>query len=168
MELNHVQNLGHVADMILHKSPDALAIVKGSSAYPNLMGTVSFFNTSSGVLILADFKGLPAGTGTCRGGSIFAFHIHEGGSCTGTAQDPFANAGGHYNPGNCPHPYHAGDMQPLFGNNGTAWMAFLTDRFKVSEIIGKTVIVHASPDDFTTQPSGNAGAKIACGVIEAI
>ena len=75
------------------------------------MGTVSFFGTSSGVLVLADFKGLPAGTGNCRAGSIFAFHIHEGGNCTGSAQDPFADADGHYNPGTCPHPYHAGDME---------------------------------------------------------
>ena len=166
MEMNNIQNLCQVADMILRRTPDARALVKGSAAYPNLMGTVSFFGTSSGVLVLADFKGLPAGTGNCRAGSIFAFHIHEGGSCTGSAQDPFADADGHYNPGTCPHPYHAGDMPPLFGNNGIAWTAFLTDRFKVPEIVGRTVVVHASPDDFTTQPSGNSGAKIACGIIE--
>ena len=168
MELNNIQNLGQMADMILRRTPDARALVRGSSAYPNLMGTVSFFGTSSGVFVMADFKGLPAGMGACHTGSIFAFHIHEGGRCTGSAQDPFADAGGHYNPGNCPHPYHAGDMPPLFGNNGTAWTTFLTNRFKVPEIVGRTVVVHALPDDFTTQPSGNSGAKIACGVIEAV
>ena len=72
----------------------------------------------------------------------------------------------HYNPKDCPHPYHAGDMPPLFGNNGEAFMAFMTDRFTVEEIIGKTVIIHSNPDDFTTQPGGNSGEKIACGKIK--
>lgn len=77
----------------------------------------------------------------------------------------FPHSGSHYNPNDCPHPYHAGDLPPLFGANGFAFSVFLTDRFTVHEIIGKTVIVHASPDDFQTQPSGNAGEKIACGEI---
>lgn len=80
--------------------------------------------------------------------------------------DPFSNAMAHYNPENCPHPYHAGDMPPLFGNQGYAFLMFLTDRFMVRNVIGKTVIIHDNPDDFTTQPSGNSGAKIACGVIQ--
>ena len=71
----------------------------------------------------------------------------------------------HDNPYHCPHPYHAGDMPPLFGANGYAFSAFLSDRFTVEEVIGKTVIFHEAPDDFVTQPSGNAGAKMACGVI---
>ena len=96
---------------------------------------------------------------------VFGFHIHSGSSCTGNAQDPFADAGEHYNPGTCLHPYHAGDMPPLFGNNGYAFQIFLTDRFRVSEIIGKTVIIHGSPDDFMTQPGGNSGTRIACGPI---
>jgi Cu-Zn family superoxide dismutase len=94
-------------------------------------------------------------------------HIHEGGSCTGNAADPFADAGSHYNPEGCEHPAHAGDLPPLFSNRGTAWGAVLTDRFSVGEISGKTVIIHLNPDDFTTQPAGNSGAKIACGVIRA-
>ena len=64
------------------------------------------------------------------------------------------------------HPYHAGDLPPLFGSGGVAVSVFLTDRFHLEDIIGKTVIIHSSPDDFTTQPSGNAGAKIACGEIK--
>ena len=80
-------------------------------------------------------------------------------------RDPFADAGAHYNPHNCRHPYHAGDMPPLFSNGGFAWMAFYTERFKTDEIIGRTVIIHDLSDDFTTQPSGNSGKKIACGEI---
>ena len=72
----------------------------------------------------------------------------------------------HYNPNNCLHPYHAGDLPPLLENQGYAYMRVLVDKFKISDIIGKTVIIHDSPDDFNTQPSGNSGKKIACGVIE--
>ena len=97
--------------------------------------------------------------------SIFAFHIHSGGTCSGSADDPFRDAQGHYHPENCPHPAHAGDMPPLFSNKGYAAQAFLTGRFTVREIIGRTVIIHAGTDDFTSQPAGNAGARIACGVI---
>lgn len=150
---------------LLNKKPAASANVRGSSGYPNIRGTVSFFETRGGVVVAAEFTGLPYSVGLC-GDGILAFHIHEGRSCSGTAEDPFKDTGGHYNPGNCPHPQHAGDMPPLFVNKGRAFLAFMTDRFTVSEIIGRTVIVHAGRDDFTSQPSGNAGAKIACGEIK--
>ena len=101
---------------------------------------------------------------SCRG-AIFGFHIHSGSQCGGNMQDPFADAGEHYNPNGCMHPYHAGDMPPLFGNNGYAFQIFLTDRFTVNDIIGKTVIIHSEPDDFRTQPGGNSGSRIACGQI---
>ena len=56
-------------------------------------------------------------------------------------------------------------MPPLFSNDGYALQAFLTDRFTVRDIIGRTVILHDEVDDFTSQPAGNAGERIACGVI---
>ena len=112
----------------------------------------------------AEVTGLSA-TSDRWANSIFAFHIHEGGRCTGNGADPFADVGSHYNPEGCQHPYHAGDLPPLFGNNGYAFMSMLIDRFSVSEIIEKTVIIHDQPDDFRTQPAGAAGAKIACGEI---
>jgi Cu-Zn family superoxide dismutase len=56
-------------------------------------------------------------------------------------------------------------MPPLFAANGHAFSAFLTDRFSINDIIGKTVVIHDSPDDFSTQPSGNSGSKLACGQI---
>lgn len=83
----------------------------------------------------------------------------------GNAEEPFAEVGKHYNPGSCPRPAHAGDLPPLFNNKGYAIQMLLTDRFTVEEIIGRTVILHSGPDDFTSQPVGNAGVKIACGVI---
>ncbi len=151
-------------DSLLRRLPHAVAIVKGSAEYNQINGTVKFYQARSGVLVVADILGLPVSEGIC-GNNIFAFHIHGGMSCTGNDDDPFANAGTHYNPLSCPHPYHAGDMPPLFSAGGRAFLAFLTDRFNVNEILGKTVIIHDRPDDFTTQPSGNVGNKIACGVI---
>ncbi|HOJ49160.1 MAG TPA: superoxide dismutase family protein [Bacillota bacterium] len=144
--------------------PDAKAMMKGAPDYPEIQGTVSFYQTSYGVLVLAEIFGLPVSKDDCRE-NIFGFHIHEGASCTGNEQDPFADTGGHYNPGGCEHPYHAGDLPPLFGNGGYAWSAVLTDRFKIEDIIGRTVVIHSNPDDFTTQPSGNSGIRIACGKI---
>ena len=141
----------------------AIAKIKGNSDYPNLHGTVTFKQTSKGVLVTAEIYGLPHEDG-CNSG-ILAFHIHSGTSCTGNASDPFADADGHYNPNGCSHPYHAGDLPPLFGNDGYAYMSVLTDRFTVKEIIGKVVIIHSQPDDFKTQPSGDSGVKIACGKI---
>lgn len=112
----------------------------------------------------ANVVGLPKSNDKCRQ-PIFAFHIHSGAKCAGNETDPFADAESHYNPDGCLHPYHAGDMPPLFGVDGNAVLVFLTDRFAVKDVIGKTVILHTAPDDFTTQPAGNSGMKIACGEI---
>lgn len=141
----------------------ARAVIQGSDDYPGLHGTVTFKQVPKGVLVTAEIQGLPY-KNKCDSG-IFAFHIHDGESCTGSAADPFADADGHYNPGGCPHPYHAGDLPPLFGNHGYAYMSVLTDRFTVKEIIDKVIIIHSRPDDFKTQPAGNSGLKIACGKI---
>lgn len=89
----------------------------------------------------------------------------NGGSCSGDAEDEFANAKAHFNPESCPHPFHIGDLPPLIESDGYAYMSILLSKLKISELIGKVVIIHDMPDDFTTQPSGNSGAKIACGKI---
>ncbi len=152
---------------LLRGLPDAAAVMEGKTENSSIQGLVKFYQTASGVLIAADIFGLPASTEACQG-NVFAFHIHGGSSCGASAEDPFADAGTHYNPAQCPHPYHAGDMPPLFGARGRAFLAFLTDRFTVEEVIGKAVVIHDRPDDFTTQPSGNAGSKIACGIISRV
>lgn len=148
---------------LFNRRPNAVANIKSSTLYPNVTGEVWFYATEFGVLVVADITGLP-NANRCEG-PIFAFHIHEGTSCTGSWQDEFANVGMHYNPNNCPHPYHAGDLPPLFGANGNAFLAVITDRITIDEIIGKTIVIHSKPDDFTTQPAGNSGNKIACGEI---
>lgn len=152
---------------VLQSRADAVAKITGSSQYPDISGTVRFYQTDAGVIIYAEISGLPASQSSCHD-RIFGFHIHEGTSCSGDMSDPFSNAMAHYNPDNCEHPYHAGDLPPLFGNNGFALSIFLTDRFSAAEVIGKTIIIHDNPDDFTTQPSGNSGTKIACGIIKRI
>lgn len=148
----------------LRRLPSATAVVRGSLDNSQINGTVKFYESVGGVLVVADILGLPVSEEECKN-NIFAFHIHNGTECSGNEEDPFANAGTHYDPKDCQHPYHSGDMPPLFGAGGRAFLAFLTDRFTVNEIIGKAVIIHDTPDDFTTQPSGNSGKKIACGII---
>ena len=149
---------------MLSLPPTAVAVVKGSSAYPELHGTVKLYATDRGTVVFAEIHGLPTPDGACES-PIFGFHIHDGSACTGNESDPFADAGTHFNPSGCLHPYHAGDLPPLFGAEGIAILAVLTDRFDVEEVIGKAVVIHSSPDDFTTQPAGAAGEKMACGII---
>lgn len=148
---------------VLKNRPHAVAQVSGNGSA--IGGTVRFYQTRNGVLIIAQMNGLPVAPNPC-GGAVLGFHIHGGTDCHPRGNDPFGGATTHYNPHDCPHPFHAGDMPPLFVNqNGTALSAFLTDRFTVREILGKTVVVHDDRDDFTSQPAGMSGNKIACGVI---
>lgn len=147
--------------------PNSAADISGGENYPGIRGRVIFRQQKNGVLVTADIYGLPTGETGCDSG-VFGFHIHEGEDCGSNGQEPFSNTKGHYNPGDCPHPYHAGDLPPLFENDGYAYMSFLTNRFTAIEIIGRTVVIHLKPDDFHSQPSGNSGEKIACGVIKAL
>ena len=154
---------------ILHikKSPYAFAKISGSDAYPDINGGAYFYTVQAGILVAIQIKGLPESDDICKK-PIFAVHIHNGDRCTGNRTDPFADAMTHYNPYNCAHPYHAGDFPPIFGADGLGFSAFLTNRFSAEEITGRTIIIHAGPDDFTTQPSGNSGMKIGCGVISPV
>lgn len=144
---------------------DAKAIIRGGKKYPKINGTVYFNETKNGVIVTAKINNLPQSKNKCTG-RFFGFHIHEGTSCTGNSEDEFANSKTHLNPTNCPHPFHIGDLPPLIENNGFSYMTVLIDKFKIKDILGKAVIIHDMPDDFTTQPSGNSGTKIACGIIK--
>ena len=132
--------------------PDAIARVSGNNSAPCLYGSVKFYTMGRNVLVVADICGLPK-TDT----DFFAMHIHEGLDCE--------NSLSHYDPDNRKHPLHAGDLPPLMSCGGYAFTSVLTDRFRIPEVIGKTLIIHSRPDDFHSQPSGNAGEKIACGII---
>lgn len=152
---------------LLRRRPQALAQLAGGPDHPGLSGTVRFYQTDKGVVVYAEVRGLPYSDLPCQG-RVFGFHIHKGTDCAGNMDDPFADAMSHFDPDGCEHPYHAGDLPPLFGNHGFALSLFLTDRFTVEEVLGRTVILHDHPDDFTTQPSGGSGTKIACGVIKKV
>lgn len=151
--------------MQIGSNPAAIAHIHGDRAHAALNGFVRFYQMRQGVLVEAELYGLPTSPNPCAP-NIFALHIHEHGSCTGNQKDAFADVGSHFNPQGCPHPAHAGDLPPLFGMRGYAWGAVYTERFRVAQVLGRAVIVHAGPDDFTSQPAGNAGAKIGCGIIQ--
>lgn len=139
--------------------PNAVARILGGGRYPGIWGTVKFYQRRDGVMVEAEINGLPR-TET----NFFALHIHGGDSCRG---EDFSRSGTHFNPGGEKHPNHAGDLPVLLGCGGKAYMQVLTGRFHVGEVMGKTVILHGRPDDYRSQPSGDSGDKIACGVIKA-
>ncbi len=150
----------------------AVAYISGGPLAPDLQGIVAFTDVPGGTEVFTEVFGLPPYTpanGQAQPIGPFGFHIHENGTCeTGDAADPFTAAGQHWNPTNQPHGNHAGDFPVLFSNNGYARMTFFTDKFKVSQIPGKTIIIHESPDDYRTQPSGESGKRLACGVIHPV
>ena len=147
----------------------AIAYVSGGPIAPDIQGMVIFTEVPGGTDVYAELYGLP-GYKPAQGENPqvgpFGFHLHENGTCdVGNASEPFTAAGEHWNPTNQPHGNHAGDFPVLFSNNGYARMSFFTDKFNIPQIIGKAVIVHESPDDYRTQPSGASGRRLACGVI---
>lgn len=144
-------------------APKAVAWVRGGTMAPQLSGLVKFYETPyGGVLIEAEVFGLP-NISMPSSSNYYGMHIHAGTSCA----NDFSLTDGHYNPTWKRHPNHAGDLIPLLGNQGYAWTAFYDKRFTIPEIMGKTVVIHRFPDDFMSQPAGNTGAQIGCGVIMA-
>lgn len=141
------------------------------------VGFVAFVDRGEATAVHATVDDLPTG--------FHGFHIHETGAC-----DPdFALAGGHHDPGDADHGDHAGDMPVLdIGANRTAALSFVTDRFTVDDLTdldGSAVIVHEDPDNYanipdryqsedadgsgpdeSTRATGDAGARIACGVVQ--
>jgi Cu-Zn family superoxide dismutase len=107
--------------------------------------------------------------------STHAIHVHEKGDCS--AVDA-SSAGGHFNPTTQPHgrvgqgPHHGGDMDNIVADaRGVARVDVQARGVTLgggglTDILGRAVIVHAVADDYTTQPSGNAGARVACGIVK--
>lgn len=129
-------------------------------------GEVQFEQRPAGVLVRATVSGLAPG-------SIHGFHVHEKGDCS---SGDGMSAGGHFNPQGVAHGYyqaavhHAGDMPNLQADTqGQARMIFELKGVQLTTgpdgLIGKGVIVHSGPDDYVSQPTGNAGGRLACGVI---
>lgn len=151
---------------------NAIAYIFGGPLAPNISGVVLFSEAPGGTEVSVEVNGLPAYKPVENGQPPIGphgFHIHEKGICSaGDPNAPFMAAGDHWNPTNQPHGNHAGDLPVLFSNNGYARMSFFTNKFNVSDVIGKAVIIHQNPDDYRTQPSGASGKRLACGIVEHI
>lgn len=142
--------------------PVASAILRGDPSHAQIMGEATFAPFGRGTLVVVRLLGLPAP-------GFLGFHIHEKGDCSTGGDVPFTSAGGHYNPQGAAHPWHAGDLPPvLAASDGTALLAAYTDRFTPADVIGRSVIVHQMADDLHSQPAGDSGLRMACGVIREI
>lgn len=165
-QTDHADHTGHTHDDVEGQVQVAVAELQPTEGH-EASGTVTFTRVEEGIRVVANLTGL--GEPGRRG-----FHIHENGDCS--APDA-TSAGGHFDPTDMPHgsrdasERHAGD----FGNievdeDGNAAADFVDAHISFegeNSIIGRAVIVHATEDDLETQPTGDAGARAACGVIQA-
>lgn len=153
-------------------------------AASSIANAVANLSAASGSLVSGQLKLVPMGDGVHATGEIgglqpnsaHGFHIHEKGDCS--AADA-SSAGGHFNPTSEPHgrvthpQHHAGDNDNLVANaEGVAtvnahFSSVVLGGGGATDVVGKAMIVHADPDDYTSQPTGDAGARVACGVIRA-
>ena len=136
---------------------------KGNTA----AGTVTFTQRGDKVVIAAHLSGL-------KPNAEHGFHVHEKGDCS---SGDGMSAGGHFNPRAKQHAHHgsserhAGDMPNIRSDaNGRASYSFESDLFTVADgpasVVGRAVVVHRDPDDYKSQPAGNSGPRIACGVVQ--
>ena len=144
----------------------AVAIINPSSD-SGVTGKATFTQVGQAVMVNIEIKNVSPGP--------HAVHIHEKGDCS--APDG-TSAGGHWNPTNVAHgkwgvgEFHLGDIGNIaVGEDGTGSIELTTELWELGtgsdiDVVGKSIIVHADADDFVSQPSGNAGARIGCGVIE--
>jgi Cu-Zn family superoxide dismutase len=140
-----------------------LAPTKGNTA----AGTVGFYRSDDHLIAQIKITGLVPGR-------THGFHVHEKGDCSSPDAE---SAGGHYNPTSQPHgpqdaAHHAGDLPALTADaSGVASTRVHLRGVSIgaggTDLTGRALVVHANPDDYKTQPTGNSGARIACGVIEA-
>ena len=141
--------------------PQATAWVQGGDSFPEISGLVKFYETPyGGILIEAEIFNLP-GITTQGSTNFYGIHIHEYGDCS----QGFSRTGEHYRSDDSLHPDHLGDLIPLMGYQGYAWTAFYDKRFQLRDILNRSIVIHQNRDDFTSQPSGDSGQKIACGII---
>jgi Cu-Zn family superoxide dismutase len=145
--------------------PMAMAKLEATRGNP-AAGTVMFHQHGDQMMVHARVEGL-------KPGQEHGFHIHEKGDCS---SGDGMSTGGHFNPSGKPHgapdsgERHAGDLPALKADaQGRADVRFRLAGVAIgsgaADIVGKGLIVHAMPDDYKTQPTGNSGARVACGVI---
>jgi Cu-Zn family superoxide dismutase len=168
---NHLTTIGSAVALAAAFSVPAAAELANASLKDSggkAVGDVDLAQTPGGVLLKVSIKGVSPGE--------HAFHIHEVGKC----QAPFTSAGGHFNPGKHKHGIlsgqgHAGDMPNLHvPQSGELDVEIVNDKItlekgkpnSVFDADGSAIVIHASADDYRTDPAGNAGGRIACGVIQ--
>lgn len=166
-----------VADNTSYTESDHAASAKLFDAKGQAIGKVYLQQRKNKVNIEIRVSGLTSG--------FHGFHIHTTGLCDNTTVKPYTSAGGHFNLAEgATHRNHSGDLPTLLANNqGKAKMEFSTDRFKLNDLFdidGSAVIIHADPDNYANIPSdryspapdattlatGDAGARVACGIIK--
>jgi superoxide dismutase, Cu-Zn family len=171
--MNHKKILSLITASIL---ATGCAVMDGPSATAQLQptkgsstsGTVNFVQSGDKVMVSLEIKGL-------KPGAEHGFHIHDKGDCS---SGDGMSTGGHFNPlakkhgAHGAHDHHAGDLPALKADaSGVAKMSFESSTINVgtgpTNIIGRGMIVHRDPDDYKTDPTGNAGPRIACAVITA-
>ena len=141
----------------------AVAVLQPASS-SMVHGVVTFTKVEGGVRVVADIEGLTPGE--------HGFHVHEFGDCSAASA---ASAGGHFNPHNAPHGgpesehHHEGDLGNITADDsGKAHYDRVNKMIELGgpeSILGRSVIVHEKADDLQSQPTGNAGARVACGLI---
>lgn len=143
-------------------APAARAVIRGTREEHPVRGEVLFYEGGErGCVLSVSVSGLPAGEDAQQ---FLGFHIHEDGSCA----DEGAAAGGHFDPQNRLHGFHAGDLPVLLNAGGRAECVVYTNRFTPGQVAGRAVVIHDMPNDYRTEPSGDSGGRLACGVIERI
>ena len=152
---------GLVSTAFAADEPSKAIAVLSSASGSKVTGTVTFTKSGDGVKVVADIAGLTPGK--------HGFHVHEFGDCS--AADA-TSAGSHFNPSGDTHAGHDADKRHMgdLGNleadsSGKARLDLTDKQMKLSAVIGKAVIVHEKADDLKTQPTGDAGGRVACGVI---
>lgn len=162
------KEVAQVTDLIKSQKSVTKAIAKVHPYKDNLIsGAVTFTKVAGGIQIIADVDGLKPGK--------HGFHVHEHGDCSG---EDGMKAGGHFNPTNSKHggpdsaERHVGDFGNLVADaNGHAHYERVDTLIAFegkNSILEKSIIIHADPDDYVTQPTGASGARIACGKIEVL
>lgn len=148
--------------------PTARATLQGAPTDTDFSGTVTFTQEGDTVRVVAELAGVDQA-------GLHGFHVHETGECThGEGDKHFTTAGGHFNPTGAEHacpptePRHAGDLGNVEVTSGSGRVELTTTGLSLSgpnSVVGKAVILHAGPDDCKTQPTGNSGDRLACGVV---